>query len=182
MPLEATWRPRAEQARDPANSNFVWDVAPWPGDSIVAWYSSGRRLAVFDSNGNHRRTFALGHGQGGPMFRPHAVAARDDGTVLSMNPVEPQDSTVIQVWSGEALIATFDKQPDVESYYWTGDHGERSRGNVTYGNRLTKGFWGDLIVASRTDRYEIRAFEADGTLARIVRREHCAPCDDPGRL
>lgn len=34
-----------------------------------------------------------------------------------------------------------------------------------YGRALAKGLRGDLIVASHTSRYEIRAFRADGTLA-----------------
>ena len=32
--------------------------------------------------------------------------------------------------------------------------------------------WGDLAVVASSERYEIRAFAKDGTLARIVRMEH----------
>ena len=32
--------------------------------------------------------------------------------------------------------------------------------------------WGDLVVMSTSDRYEIRAYRTDGSLARIVRRDH----------
>lgn len=34
--------------------------------------------------------------------------------------------------------------------------------------------WGDLVVHSLGDRYEIKAFAEDGTLARIVRRDHAS--------
>lgn len=34
--------------------------------------------------------------------------------------------------------------------------------------------WGDLVVHTLGDRYEIKAFAEDGTLARIVRREHAS--------
>ena len=43
---------------------------------------------------------------------------------------------------------------------------------AAYTRELVTSLWGDLIVASPNNRYEIRAFRADGTLARIVRREH----------
>ena len=35
--------------------------------------------------------------------------------------------------------------------------------------------WGELAIVSPTDRYEIRAYTGDGSLARIVRREHNVP-------
>jgi len=34
-------------------------VAPWPGDSIVAWEQVARRISVFDSLGNFGRSFVL---------------------------------------------------------------------------------------------------------------------------
>ena len=34
------------------------------------------------------------------------------------------------------------------------------------------GAWGPLAIVSPTDRYEIRAYGADGSVARIVRRDH----------
>ena len=34
------------------------------------------------------------------------------------------------------------------------------------------GAWDGLAIVSNTDRYEIRAYAADGSLARIVRRDH----------
>ncbi|MDE2763179.1 MAG: hypothetical protein OXQ94_07185 [Gemmatimonadota bacterium] len=42
----------------------------------------------------------------------------------------------------------------------------------TFGREPVWGFWGDLIAIGVSSRYEIRAYGADGSLARIVRREH----------
>ena len=42
----------------------------------------------------------------------------------------------------------------------------------TFGREPVWGFWGDLIAIGVSSRYEIRAHGADGSLARIVRREH----------
>ncbi len=41
-----------------------------------------------------------------------------------------------------------------------------------FGKTTTTAVWGDLVVFGRNETYEIRAFAADGSLARIVRREH----------
>ncbi|MYI46406.1 MAG: hypothetical protein F4123_08565 [Gemmatimonadetes bacterium] len=45
---------------------------------------------------------------------------------------------------------------------------------VIFGPAVAQVPWGDLIVHSVGDRYEIRAFAEDGALARIVRRDHAA--------
>ena len=37
------------------------------------------------------------------------------------------------------------------------------------------GAWGPLAIVSPTDRYDIRAYGADGSVARIVRRDHDVP-------
>jgi len=42
----------------------------------------------------------------------------------------------------------------------------------TFGREPVWGFWGDLVAIGVSSRYEIRAYGADGSLARIVRREH----------
>ena len=34
--------------------------------------------------------------------------------------------------------------------------------------------WGDLVIHNLNNRYEIKAFAQDGSLARIVRRDHVA--------
>lgn len=41
-----------------------------------------------------------------------------------------------------------------------------------FGWNLKLATWADLVIVTPSDRYEIRAFESDGTLARIVRMEH----------
>ena len=43
---------------------------------------------------------------------------------------------------------------------------------VIFGRRLVVAPWGDLLVVNATDRYEIRAFAAEGNLALVVRRDH----------
>ena len=49
-------------------------------------------------------------------------------------------------------------------------------GNVSYAtffdHRLTLATWGELFVVGSTDRYEFEVHASDGTLVRIVRRDH----------
>ena len=146
-------------------------VAPWPGDSIVSWFPRRGRIAVFGSDGSYGRSFGVSSDC--PLGCPSPLAARRDGTILTTAPGERYDSAVLQVWNGDGeRVTTFDRMPDRETWTWTQDNGYVQRESVAYGSVLAKGLWGDLIVASATNRYEIRAFRVDGTLARIVRREH----------
>lgn len=41
-----------------------------------------------------------------------------------------------------------------------------------FGQTTEWAVWGDLVAFGRTEAYEIRAFRTDGSLARIVRRDH----------
>ena len=148
-------------------------AAPWPGDSIVAWYSSGLGISVFDSDGNHGRSFVLQSGEEEWWRRPHPIAVRADGTILSINDPENADTAVVEIWDGDgALVASLGSHSHREVIVTTNERGSRELSLPAYGRELVTGQWGDLVVASHTTRYEIRAFRGDGTLARIVRREH----------
>ena len=153
-------------------------VAPWPGDSIVAWFPRRGGISVFDSDGSYGRSFGLWGDC--PPGCPHPLAARRDGAILTTYPGEPLDSAVLQIMNGDGVLsASFEKRPDREVWRWTDDYGGTQYEDVAYGSVLAKGFWGDLVVASQTNRYEIRAFGADGALARIVRRDHAPRVPTP---
>ena len=148
-------------------------VALWPGDSIVAWYSSGLGISVFDSDGNYGRSFVLQSGEEASWRRPRPIAVRADGTILSINDPEDADTAVVEIWDADgALSASLGTHPGREVIVTTNEQGSRELKMTVYSRELVTGQWGDLVVASPTTRYEIRAFRGDGTLARIVRREH----------
>ncbi|MYA12387.1 MAG: hypothetical protein F4087_02260 [Gemmatimonadetes bacterium] len=144
-------------------------VAPWPGDSIIAWYGPAYRLSVFDANGEYGRAFDLQSSEEAIWLRPRPIAVRDDGTVVSIHDPENADTVVIDIWDGDgALVGSLGTHPGREVIVTpTGE----LRG-IAFGRDLVRGTWGDLVVASPTTRYEIRAFRPDGTLVRIVRLEH----------
>lgn len=152
---------------------FWWlnHVAAWRGDSIVAWFPSRGRISVFDSDGGYGRSFGVASDC--PPWCPSPLAARRDGTILTTHPGEATDSAVLDIRDGEGeVLVSLEKQPDREMRRWKDDRGANWMEGTPYGRGLAKGLWGDLIVASHTSRYEIRAFRADGVLARIVRLEH----------
>ena len=158
-------------------------VAPWPGDSILAWHTSGLGISVFDSDGNHGRSFVLQSGEEELWRRPRPIAVRADGTILSINDPENADTAVVEIWDGDgALVASLGSHPHMELIVTTNERGSRQLRFPAYGRELVTGQWGDLVVASHTTRYEIRAFRRDGALARIVRREHVlrAPTQEDG--
>ncbi len=148
-------------------------VAPWPGDSIVAWYSSGLSISVFDSDGNYGRSFVLQSGEAEVWRRPRPIAVRADATILAIRDPEDADTAVVEIWDADgALSASLGTHPHREVIVTTNEQGYNELSLPAYGRELVTGQWGDLVVASHTARYEIRAFRDDGTLARIVRREH----------
>ncbi len=135
-------------------------VEPWPGDSIVAWYSDAQTISVFDGEGNFGRSFNRpGAGQ-----RPWEVArpelVRRNGSILAvLERGENGGIAEVRILDGEGGL-----------HVSLGDH--RSRRALYFSRELRLGLWGDLAVVAPNDRYELMAFADDGALVRIVRREH----------
>ena len=166
----ATWGGEGE---GPGEFRSLTHVAPWPGDSIVAWYTGRLGIAVFDSAGNFGRSFALGSSEMAVWLRPRPLAVRETGDILAIKAPEDADTAVVEIWDGEgALSASLGTHPGAEVIITTDDEGATYLSWKVYGRELVAGLWGDHVVTSPNDRYEIRAFRADGTLARIVRRDH----------
>lgn len=163
----ATWGGRGE---GPGEFSELSHVHPLPGDSIIAW-GFLPVLTVLDSDGNYVRTVRprrQGEGYvGRRMLSP--TAALDDGSILASVLQEPDDTVVAVVWDAEGKLrgplgAHLAYAPRV----WTDDFWHYE----TFGWNLKLTTWGESVIVTPSDRYEIRAFEPDGTLARIVRMEH----------
>jgi len=61
-------------------------------------------------------------------------------------------------------------------------NGRYATWETIFGRRLVHAPWGDLVAIAVTHRYEIRAFRADGSLARIVRRRHALRPPEPADI
>ncbi len=168
----ATWGGSGE---GPGEFINLISVDPWPGDSLVARWSQGNRLTVFDSQGGYGRVFGM-----------------QDRVRISVETVLPGGLVV-----GSRLDPTASSQPGLSRsrsiYEIRGPDGEPGPtlgsfpgsewysppvedGVMVIGIPFSRGDvvvpWGDDVIVGSDDTYEFRVYSTDGTLKRIVRREH----------
>ena len=170
------WSPRYDNlygthAAETGQSISADGVAPWPGDSIIVWESirevssntRSRGISVFDLQGNLGRHFSLSS--------EVPVDATDDGLIMAVSATDQEDSIAGQLRDSEgALRSSMGMVPAVKSYdadgsglFWYPE---------TFGRTPVWVPWGELVVLGNTGRYELRAFNVDGSLVRIIRRDH----------
>lgn len=166
-------------------------VAAWSGDSIMASDEDQFRISVFDADGAHGRTSALPGKMGGLLQRvmgalrgqaAHTLLAPvADSFLLTWNPPAgmsgfQRQGHVFEIKSADGRpVASLGEHPGPQTYTATVD-----RENVMvflplrhpFGQTTEWTVWGDLVALGRTETYEIQAYRTDGSLARIVRREH----------
>lgn len=158
---------RGGQGEGPGEFDGLVGVAPWAGDSILAWFAGSRLgISVFDGGGNYGRIIEINDGGQPGWFEPASTSVR--GSILAVLAWEDRDSLVMELRNGEGgLRASLGAHPSWDTYlmdevlYWK-----------TFSRDPVWGLWGDLAAIGLTSRYEIRAYGAHGSLARIVRREH----------
>ena len=141
-----------------------------PGDSVVAW-GWPLRIAVFDPDGNFVRGSLLERQAETTVgLRPiMPVAAMDEGSILASVHPAHIDTLVVELWDGEGELRTpLGSHLSHEPRTWV----EGLNRTQAFGWSLKLSPWGDLAVVTPSERYEIRAFAKDGTLARIVRMDH----------
>ncbi len=159
------------QGQGPGEFEGLIAVEPWPGDSIAAWYGPQRGISVFDAEGNFGRNVTLEPSRDDPgasFVQP--IAVRTDGTILAGHNPHVLDPVRVELRDAEGRVAGS-----------LGEHAGHERHLVeegpdrvvayepVFGAKAVQLAWGDLVVHSLDNRYEIRAFAGDGTLARIVR-------------
>ena len=141
----ATWGGAGD---GPGEFENLFGVGRWPGDSLIAWFAQGRRLSVFDGEGNFGRTFGLegsahrepqvglpaGRINGGscesgtgipmsPLFRP-ALAGIVGASVLAATGcagVQPiPEPAILQPYNGEWVLQAEDPSPASARSAWEG--------------------------------------------------------------
>ena len=163
---------RGGQGEGPGEFDGLVGVAPWAGDSILAWFAGPRLgISVFDSDGDYGRMIEINDGSQSGWFEPASTSVR--GSVLAVRHWEYLDTLVMHLRDGEGgLRATLGPHSSWDTHLMD----EGAQGEVmywkTFGRDPVWGLWGDLAIIGLTSRYEIKAYGADGALARIVRREH----------
>ena len=154
----------------PGEFTELWQVERWPGDSIVAWIAPRRGISVFASDGSFGRTYNMeSYGEPlWPFFSPESVTG--DGSVLAVLAFPNADTLVAELRDGEGrTTANFGTHPNMETHRIVLD-GRATSVSTMFGREPVHATWGDRIVIGSTDRYELKAFRADGSLDRLVRR------------
>ena len=156
-----------------------WDpeaVSEWPGDSIVAaaWWRG--QTVIFDSDGNPGRTATLGDGRfsflgrmpGGDILAKPALpfGLRFGGDDSTLRRLEAEFAVVTSTGEIRASLGT---QPGDEWFFSPNSPSGRPH---PFGRSVLATVWGSLAVVAANDSYEIRAYDSDGILAKIVRRDH----------
>ena len=175
-------------------------VRPWGPDSLIAADSENGRISVFGLDGRHGSTkslrgerasfkLALTAGSGrGPVGGASALGVHVAVGVLPDGMLLTRDTRGYGAegsWRDDGLYAVMG--PDGSSRVSLGEfpgpeHYSESymEGNTVYVTPLRLPFgrttlttvWGDLAAIGRNETYEIRAYRSDGSLVRIVRRDH----------
>ncbi len=159
---------------------------PWPGDSIAVChgtYSLGLDLlSIFDSNGRHGRRVNLARDGSHTACRD---VLPDGGILASRYPESSglaptglsRPSIDFLLLEGDgSLRAELGTHPGAEEFQYNDETGFPPFNfwmhDPPFQQSIVWGVWDGLAIVSNTDRYEIRAYGADGALARIVRRDH----------
>lgn len=167
----ATW---GREGGGPGEFTGLAGVERWPGDSVVAWNTSTWVMSVFDSEGVFGRSLTLNSEAG--ALEPRAVLG--DGSVLGRTGevtgagYRRSRETYELRPPGTASPVEFGVHPGAESYL-AFVSGMALLGNLPFGRSLWEARWGELVIVTPDDDYEIRAYDrGTGALARIVRRDY----------
>ena len=171
-----SWGGRGE---GPGEFGDLSHVDSWAGDSVIAWSGPGSSISVFDSEGNFGRGFTLEIDADDPFglyVFPAAVTATS--SILAGQLPEVFDRVVIELRDAEGrLLSSLGRHPGVEHHpveTISGSVRMVMRYKAIFGPAVAQVPWGELVVHTLGDRYEIKAFTEDGTLARVVRRDHAS--------
>ncbi len=151
-------------------------VSEWPGDSIIAaaWWRG--QIVIFDPAGNHGRTATLGEGRfsflglmpdGDILAKPGLPVGMQFGAGGSTLRRQEAEYAVIRP-TGE-IRASLGTNPGDEWFFSPNSPTARPH---PFGRSVLATVWGPLAVVTANDSYEIRAYDRDGVLAKIVHRDH----------
>ena len=150
------------------------EVDLWPGDSIAALETG--RISIFDANGVHGRTSVLerpyrsliGILPGGQMFVSTVATFMDRSAETGVTHPEVEYA----IMSAEGSVRTVLGAHRVGEWYVKVEDGSFTVRVRPFGRSAIARPWGERVAIGFSDRYEIRVFDTEGAVTRIVRRDH----------
>ncbi len=171
-----TW---AHQGEGPGEFASAQALSRWQGDSLAVWDLRFRRLTVFGPDGPPGRDFVVPAVEGIETLRlPRFQGALDDGSMVLFGVLgpglDPVDGPVripvrVAVTTPEGkLVGDLGDHPGQESYMRVSENAiSIFRNPVSRGYVLAPA--GSDVVVTSNERYELKVWRRDGSLARIVR-------------
>ena len=158
----------------------------YEGDSIMAYDGAQRRASLFDAEGNFDRVVVMNPDAGRMFFMFRAVRL-PDGSFLGEAPtftlpgegaaaIPERDSVVLIHASAEgSVIDTLGTYPNMKRDIKTREFRGRS-----FPIPITQPFtpmtvvavYHDKVYVGTSDTYEIKEYALDGTLMRMIRKDH----------
>jgi 6-bladed beta-propeller protein len=170
------------EGEGPGEFTGLIEARVWPGDSLLAYDFTQRRLSVFDLDGKLGRTFSMNENE--TVRLPQFREVMPDGRLLVRATAvftageipkgldRPDRPYAVMTADGDP-DGSFGTHPGAEMYIYASEN-SMSVFSHPFTRDTETGVWNDLVILSPTDTYEIRAYATDGALARIVRRDHTA--------
>lgn len=158
----------------PGEFSSLLGLAPWLGDSIVAWEASGERVTVFDGEGHPERTIAPRVGEN--REPAPAVSVSQDGqllvaTLLQLTPANIQVGLLSMPRRYALLDSHGQTLADLGGFPAPDLYVPESLFVIPhpFGRRTLVTTWGTRAVVGVTSTFEARVFAKDGHLDRIIR-------------
>lgn len=172
----------------PGEFRRLTSLAAWPGDSIVAWDPRHQRISVFHSGGRFGRTVQVPHFNDSfgleflgvtpdhRFFFRAGFPQRGDAPYRGM--FRP-DQTYALVTSEGVVSADLGAHPGAEGFLAAGGGFESFYGHPHAKSTLAT-VWGDRLLITPNDAFELRAFTSDGMPDVVIRldREPMRPTRD----
>ena len=175
---------------DGLTANLFW-MERWPGDSLAVCHAGPpvapkHLVSILDTQGRYGRRLNLARGNDVPKCRDllpggSILASRWLGPSPPHPPEEPErglyrrELELFIVADDGSPKGTLGAFPGAETFwYWEDaiwDGTAFAIMSPPFQKSLVWAAWGEFVAVAPTERYELRAYRHDGSLARIVRRD-----------
>ncbi len=164
----------------PGEFRRLESIAPWAGDSILGWDGRQQRISVFAASGGHGRTFRvqqfndsfgpefLGVTLDGSFFVRAGFPQRGDEPFRGM--FRPDQMYALLNAEGE-LAVDLGVHPGAEGFLSAGGGLESFYGHPHAKSTLAA-VWGERVLISPNDSFELKAFTLDGQPSMVARLDY----------